>query len=294
MDVSPRQLRLLTICRQLEQQLTEPWRLDDLARQACYSRYHFERVFAELTGHTPIDYLRRRRLLQAALRIRHERTAVLQIAHETGFASDSVFSRNFKQAFGFAPRDWREGAWLDFHLDIQARWVRLHESDPDDISDESLMSSLEADKPDIARVACVRYCRSQPVWLARSFGVWGSRAVAHWQMLGHSLPLTEQAPLWCAITREDPGFITGDECLFEWAVLATGQPPQGWLVDALPDGYYLCLRYRGAGAQLRWLYSDWLERQHIWIADARRSHLNLFRDLGGALDGELRIPVRLA
>ncbi|WP_169307207.1 helix-turn-helix domain-containing protein [Chitiniphilus eburneus] len=293
MDLDPGQHRLLTVSRLLEQQLAHPWRLDDLARQGCYSRHHFERVFADLTGRTPIDYLRRRRLLRAALRVRHERTPLLQIAHEIGFASDSVFSRNFKQTFGFAPRCWRAGAWLDFHLDIQERWRRLHDSDPDDVSDESLMASLELNKPNVAVTAQVRYCAAQPVWLARSFGVWGTKAEAYWKMLAHTLPATEQAPLWCAITREDPGFVTGDECIYEWGVSAISQRPPGWLTDSLPSGYYLCLRYRGAGAPFRWLYSEWLERQQRWITDACRPHLNLFRDLGHALDGELRIPIRL-
>ncbi|GAA5784170.1 AraC family transcriptional regulator [Chitiniphilus shinanonensis] len=293
MEFDPRHQRLLTVCRLLESQLAHPWRLDDLARHACYSRHHFERVFAELTGWTPIDYLRRRRLVQAGLRVRHERTAVLQIAHETGFASDSVFSRNFKQAFGFAPRDWRAGAWLDFHLDIQERWRRLHDSDPDDISDESMMASLEPEKPDIPRVARVRHIERRAVWLARGFGIWGTRADRYWRMLGRGLPQALGEPFWCAITREDPGFVTGDECLYEWAVCATGEPPPGWLSDSLPAGYYLCLRYRGGGAPLRWLYSDWLERQRRWVADASRPHLNLFHERSGVLEGELRIPVRL-
>ncbi|QLG88954.1 AraC family transcriptional regulator [Chitinibacter bivalviorum] len=294
MDLSPRTSRLLNTCLQLEQQLSTPWRLDDLARNASYSATHFERVFAELTGHTPIDYLQQRRLLRAALRTRHENTPLLQIAHETGFSSDSVFSRNFRKAFGFAPRDWRKGAWLEFHLDIQARWRRLHQSDPQGTSDESLMASLEACKPDIALSARVRFCPRLPIWCTRRFGLWGRYAAEYGQILKNTLPSGERPPLWCAITREDPGFITGEQGFAEWAVLATGAPPEGWLVDKMPAGYYLCLAYRGAGAQFRWLYSDWLECQQRWIPDASRPHLHLFRNNGAIEHGELRLPVRLA
>ncbi|MBE9609990.1 helix-turn-helix domain-containing protein [Chitinilyticum piscinae] len=293
MDTAPRSQRLLAVARLVETQLSHAWRLDELAERACYSRHHFEKVFAELTGLTPMDYLRQRRLQQAALRVRHEHTSMLQLAHESGFASDSVFSRNFRQAFGYAPRDWREGAWRAHHDEVVCpQWQSLHARDPAGQQREAALAAA-ARKPDVLRQALVRYCRAHPVWLARGFGIWGSRAEAFREQCAAELDTPRRAPFCCAILREDPAFITGEHWLYDWAVLAQTPAPAGWFDDVLPGGFYLCLRYQGNGAQWGWLYGDWLERQHRWTLDGRRPHLNVYRQTAAGIEGELRLPVRL-
>ncbi len=68
---------------------------------AHFSPFHFHRLFAAWTGETLGDYLRRRRVEQAALRLRSQpRLSVLEAALGVGFGSGEAFARAFRQHFG--------------------------------------------------------------------------------------------------------------------------------------------------------------------------------------------------
>ncbi len=85
--------------------LTEPLRLQDLARLAHFSPFHFHRLFSSLVGEPLHAFIRRLRLERAIGMMQHgARKSLTEIAFSTGFASSSDFSRAFKQRYGFSPR----------------------------------------------------------------------------------------------------------------------------------------------------------------------------------------------
>jgi AraC family transcriptional regulator len=80
---------------------------EDLAADACLSRFHFDRVVAAAAGETP-SRLRRRVLLErAAYRLLTSDSGVLEIAREAGYSSNEAFTRAFVRAYGVAPSSWR-------------------------------------------------------------------------------------------------------------------------------------------------------------------------------------------
>ena len=79
-----------------------------LARAAGLSPYHFLRIFEQLTGATPHQYLLRARLREAAMRLATERANVLDIALDCGFGDVSNFNRAFRREFGMGPRGFRQ------------------------------------------------------------------------------------------------------------------------------------------------------------------------------------------
>lgn len=82
--------------------------LAELAAAAAFSPFHFHRIFAALVGETPAEHVRRLRLEKAANRLLyHPDKPVTDIALETGFASPSAFSRDFRARFGSSPSDFR-------------------------------------------------------------------------------------------------------------------------------------------------------------------------------------------
>lgn len=80
--------------------------LASLAREAGMSPFHFSRVFSELVGVPPHQYVLRRRL-DAAARMLASGARVSQAAAACGFSSSSYFARAFKRRFRTAPMLWR-------------------------------------------------------------------------------------------------------------------------------------------------------------------------------------------
>lgn len=81
--------------------------LEALGRAAGYSSFHCIRIFKELTGKTPFDYIRALRLTRAAQTLRDSNERVLDVALDSGFDSQDGFARAFARQFAIAPRDYR-------------------------------------------------------------------------------------------------------------------------------------------------------------------------------------------
>ncbi len=80
--------------------------LAELAEAARYSPWYSARIFRELTGLSPADYIRRLRLSRSALRLRDERVRVIDIALEMGFESVDGYQRAFLREFGCNPKEY--------------------------------------------------------------------------------------------------------------------------------------------------------------------------------------------
>lgn len=88
---------------------------DDMADAACFSRWHFHRVFHGLTGEGPAEFLRRVRLERAACFLMDNPSRpTTDIAMACGFSSPSVFARAFKERFGSSATEYRRSRLADW------------------------------------------------------------------------------------------------------------------------------------------------------------------------------------
>lgn len=93
--------------RQIAAAPDAPLTLASLADDVGMSRYRFLRVFRQIVGVTPYQYLLRMRLGVAALRLRATSGSITAIAYSAGFNDLSTFNRRFRRIMGMTPRAWR-------------------------------------------------------------------------------------------------------------------------------------------------------------------------------------------
>jgi AraC-like DNA-binding protein len=82
-------------------------RIEDAAKAACMSSFHFLRLFKKVFGETPYQYITKRRIDKAFSLILRTGMPITEVCFEVGFSSLSSFSWLFKQKYGMSPETMR-------------------------------------------------------------------------------------------------------------------------------------------------------------------------------------------
>jgi AraC-like DNA-binding protein len=93
----------------IERHLAERLSLDELARVAGVSRFHFARQFRLRTGESPMEFLVRTRIERGKSLLRAGVASVGDVASALGFADQSHFARTFKRHVGVPPSVYKSG-----------------------------------------------------------------------------------------------------------------------------------------------------------------------------------------
>ena len=81
--------------------------LEELCSQSGLQKTAFIRLFRQVTGTTPLQYIIRQRLENARELLEESDLSVTQIAEQCGFSDPFYFSRCFRKHYGVAPREFR-------------------------------------------------------------------------------------------------------------------------------------------------------------------------------------------
>jgi AraC family transcriptional regulator len=235
------------IDRQLDQQLE----LDTLAGVANFSSFHFHRLFTAWMGETLGDYVRRRRLEVAALRlVAQPRLPVTQVALSVGFGSTEAFARAFKTRFGSSPTAWRDSQ-------VSNR--------------DQVKSKLDQALPPTPRNhggMKVSIVDRQPINVAylRHVGPYGKSLSDFW--IKKVDPWMETNGLYgqprYGISHDDPGITAAEKLRYDAAV----EVPENFVgagdhqTTVIPGGKYAVGKFKGTDDQVgeawAWLLRDWL------------------------------------
>ena len=102
--------RLIRLCRardQLRSTRDAEVSIDDAAKSAALSRFHFVRQFKAVFGETPVQFRTRMRLDKAKHLLVESNDSITDICMAVGFSSLGSFSHLFSQRFGRAPSSFR-------------------------------------------------------------------------------------------------------------------------------------------------------------------------------------------
>lgn len=90
----------------IEEHIADFISLRMLADEAKYSPWHSVRIFKELTGKTPFEYIRVLRLSKAAVKLRDSDMRIIDVAFDFVFDSHEGFTRAFSKQFDMTPQDY--------------------------------------------------------------------------------------------------------------------------------------------------------------------------------------------
>ncbi|MBN1835704.1 MAG: AraC family transcriptional regulator [Spirochaetales bacterium] len=100
--------RINRVLDYIDAHLERSFNLAELAAVANFSKFHFHRLFAALTGETLFQFIARVRLERAAAGLlAHPKQSITEIALDCGFSSSAAFARAFRGGFGVTPSQWR-------------------------------------------------------------------------------------------------------------------------------------------------------------------------------------------
>ncbi|MCG8699237.1 MAG: AraC family transcriptional regulator [Bacteroidales bacterium] len=136
--------RINKVIDYIERNMDTQLNVKSIAEVACFSPFHFHRIFTAFKGETLNQFLKRKRIEKAAsLLLQNKETPVAEIATYVGFQSDSVFCRSFKDYFNMSAQAFRAN-WDD----IKLRKNNQFNSKNDKLADDHTMyfGSIENNK----------------------------------------------------------------------------------------------------------------------------------------------------
>jgi len=96
----------------IDENYHSPIDLDQIAKQAFLSRFHFHRLFTRIYKRTPHQYMTQIRLEAAKVLLSKEGISVTDVCSMIGFESVSSFSTLFSKQSGYSPQYYRNIAWI--------------------------------------------------------------------------------------------------------------------------------------------------------------------------------------
>lgn len=100
--------RMQGVLQWLEENLDREPGLDELAAIACFSSFHFHRLFTAFTGESIYAYRKRLLLERAARHLQHSDQTLLTVAANCGYENQASFNKAFKQQFACTPMQLRQ------------------------------------------------------------------------------------------------------------------------------------------------------------------------------------------
>jgi len=257
--------------------------LPSLAAVACFSPFHFHRLFMAWMGETLGDYLRRRRLEAAAVRLAaNPALPVLDVAVSVGFGSGEAFARAFKLRFGETPTAWRQRSPQRWAADVQAMRRRQQDGNPDQAlrnPDQSARGRVADDRdsttPEFPMKVTIETLLPARMAYLRHIGPYGQPVSQFW--LQTMLPWLianglEQAPRY-GVGLDDPCITAPDKCRYDAGVAIpddfVARNPAG--IQTLPGGRYAITDFEGSVDDIAATYTellrDWLPASGLQADD---------------------------
>ena len=258
----------------IQQHLDEALELEQVARVAAFSSFHFHRIFRGLVGETLKEHVRRLRLERAARNLKQLDSPIIEIALQAGFETHESFTRAFGDMFGISPSAYRTA----------------HQPAPESASGTHLDDVSGYHPPEYAGLPPVEVKELPPMRLVflRHVGpytqvgaTWGR--LMTWAgmrgLLGPGMKLL-------GMVHDDPDVTPPDKVRYDAAVTVNRpvRPEGEFGVMEFPGGSFAVVTHKGPyetlGKAYQRVYGGWLPQSGYTLRDvpAFEQYLNSPRD----------------
>lgn len=93
----------------IEEHITSEIDYGQLAKTACCSTYHYQRMFAYMAGVPLSEYIRRRKMSLAAVDLQSSNSKIIDVGMKYGYSSPTAFNRAFQNIHGVTPSAVKKG-----------------------------------------------------------------------------------------------------------------------------------------------------------------------------------------
>ncbi len=249
--------RILKAIDYIGKHFDEPLTLDELCKIACFSKFHFHRLFTSLTGLSVKQYIRWLKLKRAASQLMIEkRKPILTIAIDAGFESHEAFTKVFKKYCGVSPKVFRtQGDW--------SKWQSVPYRLP---HKGEIMINVTIENMPKRRLALIEH-RGNPSGLGDSV-----HKLITWAQ-DQPISLKPQPGECFGFAYDDPATTKAEDFRFDLGITI---PPQLKLTNTvvekyLPEGRYATAMHKGSRDDIAktvyMLYRDWLPNSEEELAD---------------------------
>jgi AraC family transcriptional regulator len=254
--------RLLRVLVHVQEHLDDDLPLEALARIACFSPFHFHRIFGAMVGESVKEHVRRLRLERAAHRLEYSSRSIIEIALDARYETHESFTRAFQTMFGVSPSVFRKQQRARWQLNSPSGIHYLPEGRLEDFNPvQRGVSPMDVRIETLAptKVAFLRHVGPYDgPGISQTWDRLMSWAGRH-GMFGPGMKCL-------GISHDNPHVTPSDKLRYD-ACINIGQPfkPEGEIgMQEIPGGEYAVVTHRGPYERLpetyAWLYGDWLPR----------------------------------
>lgn len=271
--------RIILVMNYINNNLSEKITLKELSEAACFSQYHFHRIFTAITGETPIDFLNRLRLEKAAnYLVNNPSMTITEISTMCGFSSSTVFSRAFKKHFSMSATDWCKASCTEDNskksktnskngkaLGFNKNYFNLENFYENNLKGSSM------------KVEIKNLPARHLVYSPQLDGYDEKKIGLAWEKLcnwGYSQNLITKETTFIGISFDNPCITPENKCRYYACFDVSDEivPPKGFGLIDLPTGKYAVTRFEGKTDELSgaWseLYGKWMPASGFEPSDA--------------------------
>ena len=236
----------------LEKQMT----LEEISTIACFSPFHFHRIFSVYLGESLNNYIRRLRLERTAEKLCYTNIPISDLAFSAGYETSSSFTKAFKQHFLESPSAFRKN-----------KIVKIFKTQNIQIQNKEEKLDMKTE---------IRNRPETKVLYSRQIGKYETAASKAWQAVcSYAFPrqLVAKDAEFIGVSHDNPDFTQEDKLRYDACISITDNlKAEGEIgVQTLAGGYYKVFLHKGPYENLlqtyQQIYGTWLEKTNRKLRD---------------------------